>query len=917
MATIDLIQTDTSKTAQAGCSGVSLSSGTPAAREMTDGGTAGVTEVTLSLAANSTEVMWNDISDALVETTWADGTLTWRLNVTASNMAATLDAVYVCRFDSSDVSQETLGSSTSIGLGLATNQVESGTVTITAATTPADTDKIAIIFSITNGNTHSAQSLGITPDQTINTPIERSVSEVINTALPVAGLATTTGYAPTVESITVNVVTPDGGGEGISVVTTIGYAPTIDYWSEVKPSDGLVETVGYAPTVTTILILEVLPSDGLTEAIGYAPTVSVPSTKNADKKTTMGLFGSGMGKYLGFAAKSGAPAEASPSSGLVDVAGYAPTVDYWTEVKPSDGLVETVGYAPTLETGSIQVVTPSAGLTETTGYAPTITLEKATSPSSGLVETTGYAPSLQVTKIVAVAPASGLVSATGYASTVDTGFVTKTRLGLFGFASSAYPGFSAKASAGADEVIPASGLVDAIGYAPTIVVDQIVEPATGLVTTTGYAPSSLPANAVSPTTGLVETTGYAPAVAIARTQVTRGGLFGYGAAAYPGFTAKSATGQEVLPVSGLVNTIGYTATITYEGVREPATGLVTVTGYTPSLEVVGSLEVSPSTGVVNTTGYAPETDIGQRGRISGLGLFGYGMGRRKAFAVKASSNIEETYPQTGLVTTVGQTPLYPIELTPATGSVANKGHLYNNTWFNADWFNPRWFTDKWFFRDTVISFDQQFVPASGVVNVVGYAPSVDYQVGTNTVAPSTGVVTVTGAEAITSPGYTVTPASGLATTAGSAPSMTKENGTWPASGLVSESGYAPSVTVTRPNDLAPIVGIVNASGGIIGLTFELIDRQPATGLVTTTSYPPLVSTIFSFPSGSVVNVVGYAPGVDTRRWVLEPQPSSTWDQVSAESATWSTTAEGSANWSAETETSASWSVTAKVPATWS
>ena len=178
---IDLRQTDASKTAQVGSSGRSLAAGTPIAREMTEGGTAGTTEALPAVEnLGTTLVAYNDISDAIGETTWAAGTLTWRLNIPTTSTTLTLEEVYVDRLNSSEVQQENLGSSTGIGRALGTAQVESGTVTLSAATSPADTDLLAVIYIFTNTHEHGGDdAVGITPDQLINTPIESTSSQSV------------------------------------------------------------------------------------------------------------------------------------------------------------------------------------------------------------------------------------------------------------------------------------------------------------------------------------------------------------------------------------------------------------------------------------------------------------------------------------------------------------------------------------------------------------------------------------------------------------------------------------------------------------------------------------------------------------------------------------------------------------------
>ena len=182
---INLRQTDNSKTPQAGCSGRSAAAGTTGAREMTDGGTAGTSEVIVGIQNFGTLLyVYNDISDAINETTWdapsGGDPYTWRLNITTAVAAVTLEEVYFCRLNSSEVSQETLASATGIGQTISSTGVISGNITTgSAATSPSATDKLAVIYVFTNTNEHGGDEVfGITPNQLIDTPIIRTgVSE--------------------------------------------------------------------------------------------------------------------------------------------------------------------------------------------------------------------------------------------------------------------------------------------------------------------------------------------------------------------------------------------------------------------------------------------------------------------------------------------------------------------------------------------------------------------------------------------------------------------------------------------------------------------------------------------------------------------------------------------------------------------
>ena len=84
-------------------------------------------------------------------------------------MNITLNSVFICRVNSSDVSQETIGSATGLGLVLTT----AGNIQITVvgtAQTPNVGDYINVVFVYTNA-AMTTQSFQFTPNQTINTPL--------------------------------------------------------------------------------------------------------------------------------------------------------------------------------------------------------------------------------------------------------------------------------------------------------------------------------------------------------------------------------------------------------------------------------------------------------------------------------------------------------------------------------------------------------------------------------------------------------------------------------------------------------------------------------------------------------------------------------------------------------------------------
>lgn len=197
MATINLQQTDTSKTVQIGCSGSSLTGGDSVAVECVSGGAAGTVEIRPALVNSETLVVaYNDISGEIGETTWASGNYTWRLNITTTSSVVTLEQVYLCRLNTAEVSQETLGSVTGLGQSLGTTGVISGTISGSAATSPLVTDKLALIFIFSNTSSHGGNdAVGFTPSEIINTPIEGGVAPITGTGVLDSQSATMSGTA--------------------------------------------------------------------------------------------------------------------------------------------------------------------------------------------------------------------------------------------------------------------------------------------------------------------------------------------------------------------------------------------------------------------------------------------------------------------------------------------------------------------------------------------------------------------------------------------------------------------------------------------------------------------------------------------------------------------------------------------------
>lgn len=169
MATINYTQTDTAPSGSLGSFCSSRSGDDASIRTATNGGTAGTSALNVSSSSSASNTISFTVKVTIDSgTSWASGTWTWRLNVTTANMNITLNEVYICRVDSSDVSQATIGSATALGISCGATGVKSGTIS-GSAQTPNTGDYVRILFCFSS-SAMSVQLTGITPNQNIDSP---------------------------------------------------------------------------------------------------------------------------------------------------------------------------------------------------------------------------------------------------------------------------------------------------------------------------------------------------------------------------------------------------------------------------------------------------------------------------------------------------------------------------------------------------------------------------------------------------------------------------------------------------------------------------------------------------------------------------------------------------------------------------
>ena len=179
MAAISLTQEDNNTqctTVAAGCSGRSVTAETPIPRDAIFNGSSGSAEASVILnKAEITVVAFHFASGAIGRTSWESGNFVAPLNITTAAAAgSTLDEIHVCRYSSACGNLASVGSATGLGISIAATGVKAGSTNISGAAQSSTntTDKVVILYVFTNGLTHADTTFGVTPDQTITTPID-------------------------------------------------------------------------------------------------------------------------------------------------------------------------------------------------------------------------------------------------------------------------------------------------------------------------------------------------------------------------------------------------------------------------------------------------------------------------------------------------------------------------------------------------------------------------------------------------------------------------------------------------------------------------------------------------------------------------------------------------------------------------
>ena len=143
-------------------------------KQMSEGGTAGSSEVTVSLPAslngNLTSSAHFRTAAGVPNANFASGNWTVRFEVTSSNMNITWDAIGIAGVNAAVTGASIVYQVTGLAISCATTGVKSHTGAGAAITT--NTDHIQISLGFSNGDTMMTQTLGITPSQNVDSPLE-------------------------------------------------------------------------------------------------------------------------------------------------------------------------------------------------------------------------------------------------------------------------------------------------------------------------------------------------------------------------------------------------------------------------------------------------------------------------------------------------------------------------------------------------------------------------------------------------------------------------------------------------------------------------------------------------------------------------------------------------------------------------
>ena len=134
-------------------------------KRMEDGGTAGTTDVTITVVKDAGrssigfETLVNVPDDASV---WTAGTFTVRLRVNSGSNKMKWTEAHACRMNAAGVIQEVIGSNTTINTSLNPSfppELFSASITVSASPSALQTDRLYIVYGLTNIHKPASKSI--------------------------------------------------------------------------------------------------------------------------------------------------------------------------------------------------------------------------------------------------------------------------------------------------------------------------------------------------------------------------------------------------------------------------------------------------------------------------------------------------------------------------------------------------------------------------------------------------------------------------------------------------------------------------------------------------------------------------------------------------------------------------------------
>ena len=244
----------------AACGGRAAEIDTNVQREAVVGGTPGTVAKTINVSASAVNTAdWAVRWAPAAGVSWDAGTWTVRMNVTTANMNIDLTEIHICRHNSACVTQESIGSATGLTIDCGTTGVKSQTVT-GSAVTPVAGDVVIVVFVFTNA-AMTIQSIGVTPDQNIDSPFTaptltklylrntqaNAIGATYYDMLTTAGASADTGVVASTTAGTEIQLTKTSGGALVNFVTpplSAGFTLTTADLSIWAKEDNVLTNVG-------------------------------------------------------------------------------------------------------------------------------------------------------------------------------------------------------------------------------------------------------------------------------------------------------------------------------------------------------------------------------------------------------------------------------------------------------------------------------------------------------------------------------------------------------------------------------------------------------------------------------------------------------------------------------------------------